>query len=231
MIGCCAWPRSCASLAAAFVWLAALALSPGAQAFEHGDCVAPADFAATLEDNSQGLVAAMDTMTVNDRGETVYRAEFVTSNGAGRGYLFVADAQLGGNASRFCVTHILRSLGVNDCRVEGPPTVAHFDFDEDEALRQCAEIRERSGNRICGHRASVLEIAEREQGQRLVLHGLFEDESGTARGLFTLIAEPDLPATYRVLTTADRGATAVLENGIRFALSPRVLAFLDQGQP
>lgn len=220
-------PNSHKSFVAALA-LVVLAASPGqALALKHGNCLAPADFAATLEDDGQGLVAAMDTMTVNDQGETEYRAEFVTSDRAGRGYLFVADAQLGGNASRFCITHILRNLEVNDYRVEGSPSVTRYDFDEDAALQQCAEIQERS-NRLCGHRASMLEIAEREQGQRLVLQGLFEDEAGIARGLFTLIAEPDAPATYRVLTTADRGATAVLENGIRFALSPQVLAFLDQ---
>jgi len=60
------------------------------------------------------------------------------------------------------------------------------------------------------------------------LQGLFENEEGTANGLFALIADPSNPASYRVLTTADKGATSILESGVRFALAPPVLAHLDE---
>ena len=224
-------PRKCL-IAAGAVALATLAWTPGqAQAMEQGHCIPAQNFEATLQQEGQGILATMDTIVVNRNGDTEYRAERVTTNANGsRGYVFAADAGLEDEASRHCVSQVLRNVEINDYRFhsDGPPTVRQFEFSEEDALRQCDDRREEMGQMVCGHRGTIIENAESQDNHRLAIQALAEDEEGVARSLFTVLASPDAEQRYSVLTTADQGATAIFDSGIRFTFADPIIAWLDQ---
>ena len=216
----------------AAVALAAFTWNPGqAQALEQGQCIPAQSFEATLQQEGQGILATMDTITVNDQGETEYRAKRVTTNANGsQGYVFRADAGLEGEASRHCVSQVLRNVEINDYRFrsDGPTTVRQFAFSEEDALRQCDNRREEMGQMLCGHRGTMIGNADSLQNQRIAIQALAEDEEGVARSLFTVLASPDAEQRYRVLTTADQGATAIFDSGVRFTFAAPIIAWLDQ---
>ncbi len=219
-------------VAAGTVVAAVLIWNPGqALALAQGECISAQSLEEMLQQEGQGVLAIMDRIAVNDQGETEYRAQRVTTNADGsRGYMLRADAGLEDEASRHCVSQVLRNVEINDYRVrtDAPPTVRPFEFPEEDALRQCDERREEMGQMLCGHRGTVIGNADSLQNQRIAIQSLAEDEEGVARSLFTVLASPDAEQRYRVLTTADQGATAIFDSGIRFEFAAPIIAWLDQ---
>lgn len=199
-----------------------------AQAFERHQCIAASNFGVTIASERQGVIGAMDSYVVSDRGETEFREERITTNADGsRGYLFRELPETATKPQEFCVSLVLRNVEVSDHRHDGPATVRPYEFSEEDAIRQCDARREQMGETICGHHGTMIKNANAD-GYRLALQALAEDDSGVARSLFTILANPEAEQRYSLLITASEGATTALESGVNFGFSDPILAYFDQ---
>lgn len=219
--------------------LAATSWNSGqAQALELNQQGTPAELSEELrqEGDATGkpfaFIATMERIAVNSDGETAPLAQFIAANSDNSVfYILTGNVPLNTPNGVFTVTSIGHNLEINDYRQDRPPRlINNYTFNDDEARAQCRAITENIGQLICENRDRMLERANELDGQRLALQGILQSETGQDIGLFTIVATPEGEQNYANLTSADRGATTVIESGKKFSFEPNVIAQLEQMQ-
>lgn len=186
-----------------------------------------------LIEEGHALVAGMESHVFNpDSGKFQDVAIMLTAT-ANRAawYLITGDRPFGFRSNQYCVTVRGTALKILSSRGEGANPVSRYGFDREKAEKECAAVNGSSETSPeCGAFDDVLAEMQHNYGAVPVLQGRIVTAKGAARGVLTIVADPDNERDYRRLFSSPTGATGILEFGKSFFFAPEVLDALDGGR-
>lgn len=209
-----------------------VSLTASANALEIGYCDTPEGLSTKLADEGHRTFATMDrvgiSLTMASDDKTAYAANLITAKpDLSSWYMIRGDRPLAERSTRMCISAAGRNLEVNDYRLDRPPTVTTYQFDADKALLECNEVaknfyRGEEDGIGCNSYNEVITRFKSNLNHRIALQGISLQNT-----LMTIVTDPQ-NTRFRMLATAQAGATGISLRGDKFTFSNWVLEILDR---